>query len=435
MPRPRKSIPSYLEHKQSGKARAVWTTPTGQRSFRMLPGSYDSPESRSAFARLVNELAISPIETLEPSDRITVNEVFLGYLVHAERHYRGEDGRQSEEVRHIKRACRFVRELYGTTPAKEFGPLKLKAVRQKYISAGWCRKTINARVDRVRRAFKWAVAEEMVPPSVYQAITAVSGLQRGRTSARESEPVLPVEDAVVAATLPHVNRHVRGLIELQRLTGCRPGEACRLRRCDIDMSEPIWLYRPSRHKGTWRGKDRVIAIGPRAQSLLHEYFTNDPNDYLFSPRRATEEQNAERTAKRKTPRYPSHMKRNETKRVGDKRTRPPAEKYSKGSYETAIDRACDKIYPAPGELAKRQDESLKTWLARLTPEERKALLEWQKKHRWSPNQLRHTYATKVRKQHGLEAAQVMLGHSKADVTQIYAEKNIGMATDIAARIG
>ena len=35
---------------------------------------------------------------------------------------------------------------------------------------------------------------------------------------------------------------------------------------------------------------------------------------------------------------------------------------------------------------------------------------------WHPNQLRHTRATEVRKQFGLEAAQVVLGHAKADVT-------------------
>jgi integrase len=54
---------------------------------------------------------------------------------------------------------------------------------------------------------------------------------------------------------------------------------------------------------------------------------------------------------------------------------------------------------------------------------------------WHPNQLRHTFATEVRKAEGLEAAQVMLGHSRADVTQVYAERNESLALRIAARIG
>ena len=54
---------------------------------------------------------------------------------------------------------------------------------------------------------------------------------------------------------------------------------------------------------------------------------------------------------------------------------------------------------------------------------------------WHPNQLRHLYASEVRKYHGLEAAQVLLGHSRADVTQIYAERNEELAGSVAMKIG
>jgi len=53
---------------------------------------------------------------------------------------------------------------------------------------------------------------------------------------------------------------------------------------------------------------------------------------------------------------------------------------------------------------------------------------------WHPNQLRHTFATQVRKQHGLEAAQVLLGHARADVTQVYAERDGALAATVAAKI-
>jgi len=42
---------------------------------------------------------------------MTVNEVLLAYLDHAEQHYRGPDGLPSDELRHVKTACRRVREL------------------------------------------------------------------------------------------------------------------------------------------------------------------------------------------------------------------------------------------------------------------------------------------------------------------------------------
>jgi integrase len=54
---------------------------------------------------------------------------------------------------------------------------------------------------------------------------------------------------------------------------------------------------------------------------------------------------------------------------------------------------------------------------------------------WHPIRLRHSYATKVRATDGIEGAQVLLGHAKADVTQIYAERNERLAADIARKIG
>jgi integrase len=410
----------------------------------MLPGLFNSPESRTAFARLQLEIETSHLTTITNPASITVNEVLLAYIEHAERHYRGLDGTTTGETQHVKLVCRYVRELYGLIPATEFGPLALKAVRQKFIGAAWCRRSVNQQTERVRRAFRWAAGEELIPFEIYQRLTAVSGLQRGRTEARETEPVRPVDDSTVETTLPFLNRHVGGLVEFQRLTGCRPGEACRLRRCDIDMGGTVWLYRPPQHKGSWRGKSRIIAIGPKAQELLKEFFTPNIRDYLFSPQRAVEKVRAERSKNRKTPRYPSHMKRNQSKRkMNPERT--PTDRYNRVSYVGAVGRACDRAFPPPGELAQQEGETHGAWWGqkidgkwregRLTPTQKAEVKAWRKAHRWSPNQLRHTFATRVRKEHGLEAAQVMLGHSKADVTQIYAEKNEALAVTVAAKIG
>ncbi|MDY3557054.1 tyrosine-type recombinase/integrase [Gemmata sp. JC717] len=75
------------------------------------------------------------------------------------------------------------------------------------------------------------------------------------------------------------------------------------------------------------------------------------------------------------------------------------------------------------------------WLARLTGEQRAALAEWRSEHRWHPNQLRHTAATVIRREHGSEAARVILGHSKLTTTEIYAEADQVKAAEVMARIG
>jgi integrase len=68
----------------------------------------------------------------------------------------------------------------------------------------------------------------------------------------------------------------------------------------------------------------------------------------------------------------------------------------------------------------------------MTEAEAKA---WCSEHRWSPNQLRHTAGTEIRRQFGLEAAQVTLGHSNANVTQIYAERDLAKAAEIMRQVG
>src|SRR5438067_13520755 len=99
MPPRRKSIPSYLPHTQSGKARAVWTDRAGTRQFRMLPGAFDSPESRAAFAALLLELQAAPHHVPAPaSGGLSMAELLLAYLEHAEQHYRTPDGKPTSEI-------------------------------------------------------------------------------------------------------------------------------------------------------------------------------------------------------------------------------------------------------------------------------------------------------------------------------------------------
>jgi hypothetical protein len=83
---------------------------------------------------------------------------------------------------------------------------------------GLARTNINHRVSRIKRVFKWAVAEELISPSVYHGLQAVAGLQYGRTEAHETEPVRPVPDLYVAATLPFLAPQIVAMILIQRFS-------------------------------------------------------------------------------------------------------------------------------------------------------------------------------------------------------------------------
>jgi integrase len=52
-----------------------------------------------------------------------------------------------------------------------------------------------------------------------------------------------------------------------------------------------------------------------------------------------------------------------------------------------------------------------------------------------PHQLRHTCATLIRKECGIEIARIILGHSSLDVTQIYAEADMRAAMSVMSKLG
>jgi integrase len=54
---------------------------------------------------------------------------------------------------------------------------------------------------------------------------------------------------------------------------------------------------------------------------------------------------------------------------------------------------------------------------------------------WHPNMIRHRVGTDIRASDGLEAAQCLLGHSRADVTQLYAERNERLAAELVRKLG
>jgi integrase len=413
--------PSYRLHKPSGQA---VVTLNGEDVYL---GKHGTAESKGEYDRLIAEWLANgrrrPARIDGPTPAgSTVNELLVGFVAHARQHYRRPDGSLTNEYDEYRMAFRPLKHLYGDTPVKDFGPLSLKAVRELMVTGyehpkyggqqALARGVVNQRVGRIVRAFKWGVENELVPAAVFQALKAVRGLAKGRSPARETEPVKPVPEAYVEAVLPFVLPPVRAMIRLQRLTGMRPGEACALRACDIDMTGPVWLYRPEQHKTSWRGHERVIALGPRAQEVLRPFLTLNTQAYLFSPWDAVRTLREGQRAKRRTKVQPSQVCR---KKKNPKRK--PGERYSTHAYLIAIRRGCE----AADRAAHKANPAAK-------PEE--VLLPY-----WHPNQLRHQHGTEVRRRFGLEAAQVALGHAKADVTQVYAERNLTLAVQVAAQIG
>lgn len=368
-------IPSYRRH-SSGQA----TVRIHGKDFYL--GTYGTAASRREYDRLINEWLANGrrLAVTQADPVIAVVELIAAFWEHAKTWY-VKNGQPTDELAAYKVVLRYLRQDYENQPVTEFGPRALRAVRQKMIDRGNARKYINDQVARLKRVFRWGVAQELVPETVSRALDTVDGLVKGRCDAREKPPVGPVPDAVVEATMPHMSPVVADMVRFQRLTGCRPQEVCAMRPVDIDRSDEIWVYTPARHKTEHHGKGRQIFIGPKAQSLLAKYLLRGENRPCFdSPR---------------------------TRGRG----------FCTRAYRDAIHRACDRAFPVPENLLEHERAA------------------WQREHRWQPNQLRHLAATEIRKCFGLEAAQVALGHASANVTQIYAERDAEKAVAVMRQIG
>lgn len=391
MPRLSNQVPKYRKHRASGQA----VVTIGGRDLYL--GPHGSSASRVEYDRLIAEWLASGRPTAPQMVELTIAEVMLQYWKFAKSYYR-KDGRPTNELSALRVALKPVKTLYGATAAGDFGPLALKTVRKQMIEAGFARSTINNSVGRIKRMFRWAASEELVPASVPVGLDTVAGLRKGKSSARETDPVSAVKDSIVEQTLPFLPHTVADMVRLQRLTGMRPSEVTQIRPGDLDRSGGVWLYRPASHKTEHRGRSRTVLLGPKSQAILQPYLKREAAQYCFQPCESELGRRRKRHSLRKTPlscgNKPSRSQTGRRKRVAGTR-------YHTTSYGRAISRACSKAGV----------------------------------DRWSPNQLRHAAATEVRRRFGLEAAQVILGHAGADVTEIYAARDIAKGIEVAKLIG
>ena len=374
---PRSRIPSYRLHSRSGQA---VVTLNGHDHYL---GVFDTPESHNRYEQLIAEWLANgrQLPSVEQPGSLTITELLAGYLSFAEIYYHREGQATSEYVA-VRDALKPVRSLYGTVRVRDFGPLALKTVREQMIKNGLSRKHINLRVNRIRRCFRWGVENELVPPSVLEGLRALAPLKKGRTSARETDPIGPVPLEHVEAVFPQVSRQVSAMIQLQLLSGMRPGEVCQMRPGNLDRTSNIWIYRPDTHKTDYRDLDRTVYLGPRAQAILIPFLDRAPEVPCFSPIEAEAERNAARRVARQTKMTPSQSARKPQQ--DPKRTKRT--EYDTCSYRRAIEYGIKKA-GVP---------------------------------HWHPHQLRHTCGTRVRADFGLDVAQIILGHQSCDVSQVYA---------------
>lgn len=429
MPRTRAgTVPKLQHHKATGQARVTiagrdyycgrWGSKAAVAKYHRLlgehfnsngappvaegvPSANGASPPRDQATGPVHAITVGPtgvhVETSRDGElAICVCDIAARYLMHCEIYYRDVRGRVTSSYDGARMAIRAL-EPFFDLPAVQFGPLRLQSMRALLVEQGRPRVTCNRIVKAVRRLFKWAASQELIPVAVSDALATVDPLRANRTKAPELPPVKPVPDEVLEATIAHLPKVVADMARLHRLTGARPSELCSMRPCDIDRSDAeVWAYQPLTHKTAWRGEERVIHIGPKAQAILEPYLHRPADAFCFSPRESEAARHREQRARRKSPVQPSQRNRR-----SKNPKRPAGDGYTRDSYRRAIDRAA-----------------------------KAAGVE-----HWFPNQLRHSAGTEIRKLFGIEASSTRLGHKSLDVTLVYAERNLKLSRDVARQIG
>jgi len=392
----RRRIPKLCRHNASGLA----VVRLDGRDHYL--GPYGGAAAESSYHRLIAEwLAAGGVDTvIDGRGCQTVAELADAYLRHALGYYR-KSGRPTAEIHHVRSVLRVLVGLYADLPVDAFDVLELKACRQAMIDSGNARTTINQSVSRIKRVFRWAGENRLIDPLIHARLLCVKGIDPGR-GGRETAPRAPVTWADVQAAGPHVGRQVWTMINLQWLTGMRSQNVVEMRTIDIDTAGDVWFYTPPSDKMHHRRKSRqrlTIAMGPRAQNLLRPWLRADLEAHLFQPHEAVAEQAAARRLARKTPLWPSHIRRPSCRRP----RHPPGCSYTPASYRRAIVRACRAAGVRP----------------------------------WHPHQLRHAFATRTGDAFDghLDKVAAALGHASVDVTLLYAHLNRAKAAEVARRIG
>lgn len=449
----KKTVPSYRLHKQSGQAVVTLACKISGKRRDIMLGEYESPESRIAYAEAIAQwerdgrvLDNSPKPEPIRHDETTVAEVMLDWWEGVLKRYAVADpeGRLPSHLYSYRVVVRLVRATCGNLPASRFGPKRLQEVRQAMVDEGWKRSHVNSNAAVIVRAFRQAVAAEVIKPEALVALQCVKPLARGEAGTAEGRKVKPVALADVEAVKPHLGRQIRAIIDVMLLTGSRCGEVCTMRPIDLDTSGKVWSYTPDRHKTEHHGRKRIIHVGPKAQRVIEPFLNRSTHAPLFSPAEAETERREQQHANRVTPMSCGNN-------PGSNRCAEPARKaddaYTTDVVRRAITRACDEAFPPPGDLARQRVpgngrkrnstrwETDKEYNQRLGARWAE-LKAWRRSHRWTPHQLRHTAGTMIRKEAGIEAAALVLGHSSATLTDaVYAERDTAKAVEVIARVG
>jgi len=364
---------------------------------------------------------------------ITMRELVARFMEHARSYYQ-QDGKPTGHHKSMACMLEHVLAVHADLPVDRFTPLRAKEVRQRMMDGDHTRTYINRVIKCIRQVCKWGIENEIVPPNILYGLQAISPLKYGRYGLRETTPVTAPPDEVIQRFIDAAPPVIAAMAKLQWLVAMRPGEVCIMRWEDIDESGETWLYRPMKHKTMHHGVKRAIPLGPQCQAILEDWRGREP--FIFSPIENDERLRLYGNPNRK------YQGLTIAQAATIKFLLPTTNNCELGRRyqvsETCIrkireGRTWAKVEPRDPEVFKRDinwsdvkaRRSQRLGYRYLRNGYAQAFRRISKRLGINPplrpNQLRHSAATRIRNEHGLEVAQLLLGHTTARMTETYAK--------------
>lgn len=412
-------LPKYLWHKPSNRG-LVRFPPLWGKTPVYLAGRYNSPESLADYAAkcaeitkyLAQQAAERLYETPKKKNATVqiVADLMADYLDYAEGYFFNKP----EEFKEVKRALKFM-VPFEEYFIEDFGPLALDQVRNAMILKKQARSTINKRINKIIKMYRWGVSREMFPVSILNSLSTLQPIGSNQPLVKEAKKVDPVEWNEVKKLLPYLSNTVKAMIEIHFLAGMRSDEVCRMSNENIEKpkGKNVWLYKLEKHKTDRFAGEKIICLGPKAIEILKPFIKLHPTGYLFRPEDTLDQKKLRRLngSKKKRPRD----KLRKPRRVNDR--------YSSGTYAGAIKNAFRMLASDSGYQAAKGRMKMNRTHAKNAG-----------LHYWHLHQLRHSRATITNNDLGTEASSAQLGHS-IKVNAVYSERNLRLAMEVAEKTG
>ena len=265
---PRKPSFEYSFHAASGQA---YVRIRGE--FHYL-GKFGTHESRVRHQNLV-AAAQARRATLDLVRPLSIGELAECYLAAMLKEY----GAKAWQAVEAKRIALAVCERFAGLEATAFGPKSMQHIQQAMLERNnLSRAGVNRLVRRTISMFKWAVSEELVPASVWQALQTVRPIRFGK--GRETKVRVAADSGAVEAVIQHFQangKHSAAVcVRFMRATGCRPGEAYSATPADFRLSDATPIYTVRHHKCESRGMERLIVLNAAALDAVHSALAERP---------------------------------------------------------------------------------------------------------------------------------------------------------------